>query len=150
MNFLKGRKQCVRVKNSYSNWQQITSGVWLTRCFRISLSDICRWYEVLQICQESNRSRNTTDMWKLCDWSDEWLLAFSAPKCKAVKYGYIRFNFQYEMRDFSNNSIFLPYVEEERDLVVRFERYLNSINMYLMWLIKIKDLLVWLKELSNV
>ena len=26
-DFLKGRKQCVRVKNSYSNWQQITSGI---------------------------------------------------------------------------------------------------------------------------
>ena len=65
------------------------------------------------------------DLWKLCDWSDEWLLAFSAPKCKAVQYGYIRFNFQYEMRDDSNNSIFLPNVEEERDLGVRFESSLK-------------------------
>ena len=48
-----------------------------------------------------------------------------APKCKAVQYDYIRFNFQYELRDNSNNSIFLHNVEEERDLGIQFESSLK-------------------------
>ena len=28
---------------------------------------------------------------EICDWSDIWLLRISVPKCKAIQYGYVKF-----------------------------------------------------------
>lgn len=66
-----------------------------------------------------------SDLFKLCDWSKEWLLAFNIAKCKAVHYGYTYFDFNYQMKDSTGEVKDLPYDTEEKDLGIKFHSSLK-------------------------
>ena len=141
-NFLEGRKQRVRVNNFYSEWKGIQSGIPQGSVlgpvlFIIYINDlpdvidsVCKIFAddtkiYRRIHSKTDQEMLQRDLWKVCDWSDEWLLAFSVPKCKSIQFGYVKHAFQYEMRDSSNTIITLPSVEEEKDLGVKFESSLK-------------------------
>ena len=61
-----------------------------------------------------------SDLFKLCDWSKEWLMPFNIAKCKAIHYGNILFDTTYQMRDNDGLLKDLPVDTEEKDLGVKF------------------------------
>ena len=100
-SFLKGRKQKVRVNNSYSKWIPVTSGVPQgtilgTLLFLIYTNDItdslnctCRLFADDCILYKSYSDQKETDnlqedLNKLGNWSDKWLLSFNPSKCKVM------------------------------------------------------------------
>ena len=65
------------------------------------------------------------DLFEICDWTDIWLLRISIPKCKAIQYGYIRYENVYQLRDQDNIVLDIPAAEEEKDLGITFEKSLK-------------------------
>ena len=63
-----------------------------------------------------------SDLFKICDWSKEWLMPFNIAKCKAVHYeiGNIFFYTTYQMKDNDGQLKDLPFDTEEKDLGVKF------------------------------
>ena len=98
-HFLEGRNQRVRINNSYSEWKGIQSGipqgsVFASVLFIIYINDlpdvidpVCKIFAddtkiYSRIHSKTDLEILQRDLWKVCDWSDdEWLLAFSVPKC---------------------------------------------------------------------
>ena len=61
-----------------------------------------------------------SDLFKLCDWSKNWLMPFNIVKCKAIHYGNILFDTTYEMKDNDGLLKDLPVDTEEKNLGVKF------------------------------
>ena len=78
------------------------------------------------------------DLIEICDWSDIWLLRIFVPKCKAIQYGYVRFEKKkqqqtYQMRDQDNVTFDIPSAEDEKgilfDKTLKFNKHvLNVVN----------------------
>ena len=142
-NFLFERKQRVCVDGCFSSWQPISSGVPQGSVvgpilFIIYINDLpdviqsmCKIFAddtkiYRPINSPDDQQTLQEDLFRLCDWSDDWLLKFSIPKCKCVQFGYVRHTFNYAMRDSnSNTTMDLPIVDEERDLGIVFQSNLK-------------------------
>lgn len=64
------------------------------------------------------------DLFRLCDWSDIWLLGFQVPKCKFLPLGHSP-NYTYSMRDRNGHIIELERVDSDKSLGVTIDRELK-------------------------
>ena len=141
-DFLKGRKQKVNVNGEFSEWQPITSGIPQGSVlgpvlFIIYINDLpdklksmCKIFAddskiYRSIQDEVDQDIIQEDLFEICDWTDIWLLRISIPKCKAIQYGYIRYENVYQLRDQDNIVLDIPAAEEEKDLGITFEKSLK-------------------------
>lgn len=65
---------------------------------------------------------------KLCEWSENWLLDFSVPKCKPIQYGNVTHEYTYHMKDKNGNLQPLPDGTEEKDLGIIFQKTLKFVK----------------------
>ena len=138
-SFLKGRKQKVRVNNSYSKWIPVTSGVPQgtilgTLLFLIYINNItdslnctCRLFADDCILYKSYSDQKETDslqedLNKLGNWSDKWLLSFNPSKCKVM---HISNKNSRIKRDYFLNDNKLENVDCEKYLGVYIQIRLN-------------------------
>ena len=140
--FLRNRKQRVRVLDYHSEWRDVTSGIpqgsvlgpVLFIIFINDLPDcvdsVCKIFAddtkvYRAIKTQADQSILQQDLIRLCEWCKQWLLQFSIQKCKTVQFGNVKHNCIYRMRDSKNTMIDLPIAEEEKDLGVTFEKSLK-------------------------
>ena len=67
----------------------------------------------------------TLSIYRLCQWSKEWLLGFNFKKCKIVSYGNCQFEYEYYMIDDQNKYHKLSNEDSECDLGVLFKSNLK-------------------------
>ena len=91
-----------------------------------------------RIQDEADQGIIREDLLEICDWSDLWLLRISIPKCKAIQYGYVRYEIVYQLRDQNNDVFDIPSCEEEKDLGIIFDKSLKNRCKKLTGLIKRK------------
>ena len=141
-DFLNGRRQKVTVNGEDSDWQGITSGIPQGSVlgpvlFIIYINDLpdtllsmCKIFAddtkvYRSIQDETDQIIIQEDLFKICDWSELWLLQFSIPKCKVLQYGHVRLEHTYQMRAARNEIIDIPSATEEKDLGIIFEKSLK-------------------------
>ena len=141
-NFLSDRRQRVVLNGEESEWKSVTSGIPQGSVlgpvlFIIYINDMpdkvtsmCKLFAddsklYLTIKSRHDQEIIQSDLFKLCDWSKDWLLAFNIAKCKAVHYGYTQFDFNYQMKDSTVEAKDLPYDTEEKDLGIKFHSSLK-------------------------
>ena len=96
-NFLNNRQQCVQVSGSKSHWTEecnkrnlirtvlglILFVIFMNDLPRDVLSDVFMFADdVRQLSEQSDREIIQSDLDKLFDWSQTWLLGFHPDKCK--------------------------------------------------------------------
>ena len=140
--FLNRRRQKVTVNGEGSDWQGITSGIPQGSVlgpvfFIIYINDLPDTYKSMckifaddtgvyrSIQDRTDQIIIQEDLFKMCDWSELWLLQFSIPKCKFLQYGHVRLEHTYQMRAARNEIIDIPSATEEKDLGIIFEKSLK-------------------------
>ena len=63
-------------------------------------ADDCKLYK--NVKSEADLKELQEDIYRLCQWSKEWLLGFNFKKCKIVSYGNCQFEYEYYMIDDQN------------------------------------------------
>ena len=131
-DFLRGRKQSVSVNGSKSTQLRVTSGVpqgsvlgpvlflafindlpsVITTKSKIFADDTKMYHPILSLIDYNCMQ---TDLEKLSNWSQEWLLGFNSKKCKVMHFGLKNPCYQYTM-----NGDVIETVKEEKDLGVLF------------------------------
>ena len=134
-NFLNGRQQRVVINGKTSDWTYVSSGIPQGSIlgpilFIIFINDLtgvvgnvcklfaddCKLYK--NIKSEADLKELQEDIYRLCQWSKEWLLGFNFKKCKIVSYGNCQFEYEYYMIDEQNNYHKLSNEDSECDLGV--------------------------------
>ena len=109
-NFLNGRQQRVVINGKTSDWTNVLSGIPQGSIlgpilFIIFINDLpgavgnvcklfaddCKLYK--NIKSEADLKELQEDIYRLCQWSKEWLLGFNFKKCKIVSYGNCQFEY---------------------------------------------------------
>lgn len=76
---------------------------------------------------DQNSSQNLQeDLFKVCDWTNTWLMSLNSKKCKALHFGKYNDNQKYFLKDSSGDLHEISTSESERDLGV-------TINSNLKW-----------------
>lgn len=141
-NFLKDRRQRVCIDGKYSSWKNITSGIPQGSVLGPTLfilyvndmpdklkamcklfADDCKIYSAITARRDQDVIQEDLDT--LGEWSKDWLLEFSVPKCKAMQIGNIKFPHTYSMTDKHGQVKDLPNVQEEKDLGITFQSNLK-------------------------
>ena len=141
-NFLNGRQQRVVINGKTSDWTNVFSGIPQGSIlgpilFIIFINDLpgvvgnvcklfaddCKLYK--NIKSEADLKELQEDIYRLCQWSKEWLLGFNFKKCKIVSYGNCQFEYEYYMIDEQNNYHKLSNEDSECDLGVLFKSNLK-------------------------
>ena len=140
-SFLSGRKQRVRVGNSYSNKTNVTSGIPQGSIlgpvlFTIFINDLP---EMINInCQvfaddtkiyddSSNSMKIQEDLFNMQKWTEKWNLYFNVAKCKVMHVGKKNPQYEYYMKLEGENQK-IGTCEEEKDLGIIFDKNLNFDN----------------------
>ena len=63
------------------------------------------------MADDKSRDSLQTDLLRLCNWSDKWLMKFNTDKCKVMHFGKLNRNYDYTM-----NGVNLTTVDVHRDL----------------------------------
>lgn len=156
-----------RFNFSYSEWKDVTSGIPQGSVlgpvlFVIYINDmpetiqsLCRLFAddskiYRRVKTNEDQEIIQSDLLRLCNWSDKWLLDFSVPKCKVVQYGTNIIEFIYKMRD-NNTGLLknLPCVEEEKDLGIKFSNTLKFDNHISMAVNKANQIVGLIKRSLN-
>ena len=139
-SFLESRTMRVGVRNSFSDWLEVTSGVpqgsvlgpllfllyvndlpqWITTNIRMFADDTKLWHKI-STTLDSQLLQN--DLNSLEKWSTIWQLKFNPSKCKVMHVGH-----DVDTRYFVTNGKSreeLVSVEEEKDLGVHFSKDLK-------------------------
>ena len=136
-SFLTDRRQRVRVNGSCSDFQQVTSGIPQGSVLRPILfviyinnlpdkleSDCYMFADdtkiFRQIASTSDNEILQSDVKKLEDWSDTWLLRFHPDKCKVVTAG----KSEQQNCDYILRNTTLQHVEKEKDIQLEAPRSL--------------------------
>jgi len=132
-NFLSDRWMRVRVRESYSGWFEMISGVpqgsvlgpllfllyvndlphWIQNSMKMFADDTKIWQ---RLENDNDSSLLQADLQSLQSWSDRWLLRFNPDKCKVLHIGH-KFTTSYKMSDNGVDKV-LEEVSEEKDLGV--------------------------------
>jgi len=129
-NWLKGRRQQVRVMGKNSSWIDVTSGVpqgsvlgpllfviFINDIDEGIVSKISKFADDTKLCakvnneEEANTLRN--DLERLYKWSEDWNMLLNVDKCAVMHMGRKNIGFEYGMGDRK-----LRTTEEEKDLGV--------------------------------
>ena len=133
-SFLTGRRQCVSVNGSVSDWMPVTSGipqgsVLGPTLFNIFVNDIpeCVSSNLLLFADDGKLHRHISsladcsalqaDLNNLQEWASTWQLRFHPDKCKVLRIGKMHQNFDYTMLD-AGRQVILKSSEAEKDLGV--------------------------------
>ena len=146
IDFLKDRKQRVRVGDTFSDWKSITSGVPQGSVlgpllFLIYINDLPDCAENSQvylfaddtkifkgIYKNEDCEKLQEDIRKMEEWTKKWLLRFHPEKCKFMRVG----TSEADEYVYSMNNQNLTYVNSEKDLGVvideklSFESHINE------------------------
>ncbi len=136
--FLKGRRQRVRVNESVSTWEAVTSGIPqgsvlgpvlfvifindLPECVNSLVemfADDTKIYSPLK--GDTDRTSLQQDLHSLTDWAKTWQLRFNETKCKTLHLGNNNPNYDYAMRDETGDEVTLETTELEKDLGVHID-----------------------------
>ncbi len=131
-DFLSGRRQRVRVNDSYSEYANVNSGIpqgsilgpVLLIIFINDLPDVvkslCEIFADDTKIYESNKMHQTLqeDLHKLLEWSDRWQLFFNSSKCSCLHYGSTNKNHTYYID--KNHTTELKTTTSEKDVGVTF------------------------------
>ena len=137
-DFLVGRTQKVRVGDTVSDTSEVTSGIPQGSIlgpilFTIFINDlpeglknICKIFaDDTKVYGSSKESKSIQeDIDKLQEWSLKWNLYFNVDKCKVMHIGKNNPETKYTMKKGDSLSDIIT-CEEEKDLGVTFDRYLN-------------------------
>ena len=135
-DFLIGRRQRVKVNNSYSEWSSVTSGVPQGSClgpvlFVIYINDLpevihslCQLYAddtkvYSKVDNEEMKEKLQRDLDNLVMWANKWQLRFNEDKCHILHMGHSNHNYSYYMnKSDSSEKVELADSEYEKDLGV--------------------------------
>ena len=141
-NFIKDRKFRVRVNGSYSEWQNVTSGipqgsVLGPLLFLIYINDLMDCYNRIYVfaddakiyqhihCPEDCKLLQHA-MTDLQTWSQKWLLSLNINKCCVVSYGRsVDKSIRYTLVDHNNQEVALERNDKVKDLGVWFDEKLS-------------------------
>ena len=136
-SFLRGRRQRVVLRNGFSTWKEVTSGVPqgsilgpLLFLFYVNdipdivsstakmFADDTKVYR--KISSKADCDSLQSDLNELAAWSKRWLLEFNAEKCVVLR---IRaaLNYQYSL-----NGVYLKEVTSQKDLGITISNSLNQ------------------------
>ena len=137
-NFLNGRQQRVVMNGKKSDWNNVLTaipqgsilGSILFIIFINYLPGVvgnvcklfagdCKLYK--NIKSEADLIELQEDIYRLCQWSKEWLLGFNFKKCKIVSYGNCEFEYEYYINKYHK----LSNEDSECDLGVLFKSNLK-------------------------
>ena len=142
-DFLIGRRQRVKINDSFSEWAAVTSGVPQGSClgpvlFIVYINDLpdviqslCQLYAddtkvYNKVDNETLRQQLQKDLDNLCIWAEKWQLRFNADKCHVLHLGHNNSNSPYFMKkQNSEERIELGVSEFEKDLGVYVDHNLN-------------------------
>jgi ribonucleases P/MRP protein subunit RPP40 len=130
-DFLMGRKTRIKVNESYSEWLEVISGVpqgsvlgpllfllfvndlpdWIKSSIKMFADDTKMWRVIKN---EEDKETLQSDLNKLMEWSDKWLLRFNQDKCKVMFIGDDTKK-DYKLINGANSHILIETMEE-RDL----------------------------------
>ena len=129
-NFLSHRRQKVRVNNTLSNWENVSSSVpqgsvFGPILFIIYINDLPRYKMFADDTKLMQKLISTTshnelqdDINRLIEWSKKWELKFNTSKCKVMHFGNDISN-SYTMLDFNNQKRKkLEFITKEKDGVI--------------------------------
>ena len=131
-NFLSGRRQRVRVNDSYSEYANVNSGIpqgsilgpVLFIIFINYLPDvvrsICKIFADDTKIYESDKNHQSLqeDLHKLLEWSERWQLFFNSSKCSCLHYGSTNKKHTYYIDQ--NHTTELKTTSSEKDVGVTF------------------------------
>ena len=129
-NFLSDRSQRVKVNNSYSDWQLVTSGVpqgsvlgpilfiIYINDFPVLLKNTCKMFAddakiYGKVENIADKESIQNDLQQCVQWANVWLMEYNKKKCKVIHFGTKNQNFDYQMEGHK-----LTVIEEEKDLGV--------------------------------
>ena len=127
-SFLSDRKQRVKVNNSYSGWESVTSGVpqgsvlgpilfiIYINDFPLLLKNSCKMFAddaklYGKVEDITDKESIQSDLQQCVQWANEWLMEFNKKKCKVIHFGTKNQHFDYHMDGYN-----LTHIEEEKDL----------------------------------
>ena len=137
-SFLAGRKQRVRIGNSYSNMTDVTSGIPQGSIlgpvlFTIFINDLpdaldvnCKVFaDDTKIYDDSKKHNDIqNDLYKMQQWTEKWNLYFNVSKCKVMHIGKRNPQTEYYMK-IENDKQKIETCIEEKDLGITFDVSLN-------------------------
>ena len=137
-SFLTGRKQRVRVGNSYSNETEVTSGIPQGSIlgpvlFTIFINDLpealnvqCKVFaDDTKIYEDVNKKDEIQkDLYTMQEWTEKWNLYFNVSKCKVMHIGKKNPMTSYFMK-IENEKQKIETCSEEKDLGITFDSNLN-------------------------
>ena len=132
-NWLTGRRQKVCINGTYSEWQEVISGVpqgsvlgpllfliFINDIDEQVLSRLKKFADDTKLYREINSVKDSEilqdDIKRLVGWSEEWKMLFNIDKCSVMHLG--RQNDQYR---YSMGSVNIKSINEEKDLGVLFD-----------------------------
>ena len=133
-NFLNERKQRVVLKDSFSHFHKVISGVPQgsilgPTLFLIYINDLPdKLKNIVMIFADDTKLYGNTnqcdiiqeDINSMCQWSEKWLLGFNASKCKVMHIGNDNPKHSYFMTK-GENASHICETNEEKDLGVTFD-----------------------------
>ena len=137
VDWLKNKKQRVRLNGAYSDWAEVTSGVPQGSVlgpllFLVYVNDmdqginsrISKFADDTKIFHEVGSSDSCTNIQdsldKLKEWAEVWQMQFNASKCKVLHFGKKNQKHQYKLGDFV-----LETADSEKDLGVHVQNNLK-------------------------
>ena len=142
-DFLIGRRQRVRVKDSFSEWSPVASGVPQGSClgpvlFVVYINDLpnvvqslCELYAddtkvFSRVDKDEPITQLQSDLDSLVAWADTWQLRFNADKCHVLHLGHNNPHHMYCMKKHdSDDVVSLEASEVEKDLGVLVDNKLK-------------------------
>lgn len=141
-DFLSNRRQRVCINGSSSSWKDVVSGIpqgsilgpilfiiyindlpSLTQSVCKLFADDSKVYQAIR--KPSDQITLQEDIFKLCNWSNRWLLRFNVQKCKIITFGNSLHSYRYRMFDKNDNISYINVDSTEKDLGVTFSSNLH-------------------------
>ena len=130
-DWLRGRKQCVRINGEYSDWEDVISSVvqgsvlggtlfdiFIDDLERVVIDMLIRMFaDDTKVAKIVENDRDGEEMQKaidaLADWAKKWAMDFNEKKCKVIHFGNKNPMIEYHM-----NGTKIETSKEEKDLGV--------------------------------
>ena len=138
-DFLKGRRQRVKLTGKSSDWMDVPLGVPqgyllgpvlfiiyindmldMLRKYCKMFADYAKLYSAIETTDDKEELQD--DLFDSCDWGKDWLLEHNIQKCKYIQYGNVKYEYNYKITNKSGEIISIEDDSEEKDLGILFEK----------------------------